>query len=102
MRKLIIFFGKLFFLFKSKKVPKEPRKILIMRSGGIGDVLMSTPLVKAIRKKYPKAKITYFVGNWSKDVLKDNPNINEIFSYDDMIIIGRNIFGILKLVKKEK
>ena len=105
MRKLIIFFGKLFFLFKSKKKTKEPKRILIMRSGGIGDVLMSTPLVKAIRKHYPKAKITYFVGNWSKNSLENNPNIDRIFNYDDLIIIKRNIIkisGLIKKIRKEK
>jgi len=100
MRRLICFFGSILFSFKSRKIPKEPEKILIMRSGGIGDVLMSTPLVKAIRKHYPKAEITYFVGNWSKNVIEDNPNIDKIFNYDDMIIIGRNIFKIIGLIKR--
>lgn len=100
IKNIIVFFGKIFFAFKKKNVPKNPKKILIMRSGGIGDVLMSTPLVKAIKNHYKNAEITYFVGNWSKDVLKDNPNINQIFNYDDLIIINLKIFKILKLVKQ--
>lgn len=102
IKNIIVFFGKIFFAFKNKKIPKNPKKILIMRSGGIGDVLMSTPLVKSIRKHYKKAEITYFVGNWSKDVLKDNPNIDKIFNYDDLIIIKLKIFKILKLIKQTR
>ena len=100
IKNIIVFFGKIFFIFKRKNIPKNPKKILIMRSGGIGDVLMSTPLVKAIRQHYKNAEITYFVGNWSKDVLKDNPNIDKLFNYDDLIIINLKIFKIFKLIKR--
>lgn len=96
----MVLLGKTFFIFKNKKIPKNPKKILIMRSGGIGDVLMSTPLVKAIKNHYKNAEITYFVGNWSKDVLKDNPDINKIFNYNDLTIINFKIFKILKLIKQ--
>lgn len=102
MRQLVCFFGKLFFCCKSKKIPKDLKKILIMRSGGVGDVLMSAPLVKAIRKHYKNAEITYFVGDWSKDILRDNSDIDKIFNYDDLIIIKRNIFKIFKLIKNIK
>jgi len=102
IKNIIVFFGKIFFVFKNKQIPKKPKKILIMRSGGIGDVLMSTPLVKAIRNHYKNAQITYFVGNWSKNTLKDNPNMDGLFTYDDLTIIKMNIPGILKIIKQIK
>src|SRR3989338_1074345 len=79
---------------------KEPKKILIIRSGAVGDVLMTTPLVKAVRKRFPKAKISYLVGNWSKDVLKNNPYVDSIISFNDSIIFKRDILKILALIKK--
>ena len=33
------------------------KKILLFKLGAIGDVLMTTPLVRQLRKNYPKAKI---------------------------------------------
>ena len=61
---------------------------------------MSTPLARAVRENYPKAEITYFVGNWSRGVLEGNPNIDKIFNYDDMDIIGRKPGKIAKLIRK--
>lgn len=39
--------------FDSKKV----KNILIVSSTAIGDTLLSTPAIRAVRKRYPKAKI---------------------------------------------
>ncbi|MBS3139314.1 glycosyltransferase family 9 protein, partial [Candidatus Woesearchaeota archaeon] len=78
----------------------EPKKILIMRSGAIGDVVMTTPLIKAIRKKFPSAEIDYLVGNWSKKVLEGNPQLNRIISFDDKIVYEKNITGVWKLIKE--
>lgn len=99
-RKLIILLGKIFFLCKKRKKTKNPQNILIIRSGGIGDVLMSTPLVNAIRHRYLKTQITYFVGNFSKHVLLHNKDINGLFSYDDLTIVYMRISGILQLIKE--
>ena len=99
VRNLICLLGKYFFFFARKKRSVDPHNILIIRSGGIGDVLMSTPLGHAIRKHYPKAKITYFVGNWSKDVLVNNPHINEIYAYEDLTMIKFRFYRILEIIK---
>ncbi len=77
-------------------------KILIIRSGAIGDVLMTTPLVKGIRKKFPKAHISYLTGRWSKGVLEGNKRIDELIVFDDDIIVRKNLFGFLDLIKKIK
>ena len=75
-----------------------PKKILIFRSGAIGDVLMTTPLVKSIKKKYPDSKIYYLTGKWSSGVLRDNPSIDEIMEIDESIIFRKKIFELNKLV----
>ena len=62
---------------------KGVKNILVFKTGAIGDVLMTTPFLKALRKKYPKAKITYYVGKWSKPILKDNPNLDKIVAFYD-------------------
>lgn len=78
----------------------NPKKILIIRSGAIGDVLMTTPLIEVIRNKWPKARISYLVGRWSASVLKNNPNINEIIEFDDGIIAKKNPIKAATLAAK--
>ncbi len=75
------------------------RRILIFRSGAIGDVLMTTPLVRAIRKKFPDAQIHYCTGNWSKEVLQGNKNIDGIITFDESIIFKRKFRELLNLAK---
>ncbi len=75
-------------------------KILIFRSGAIGDVLMTTPLVRAVRNRYPQAEITYLTGNWSKEAIRGNCNIDNLITFDDSIIFRKKIWKLINLVRK--
>ena len=75
---------------------KQPNKILVIRSGAIGDVIMTTPLVKSIRKRFPKANISYLVGKWSKKAVESNPNIDNIIAFDDDIVFKKKISRIFE------
>ncbi len=64
----------------SKKTPTSaPEKILIIRLSSIGDILLSTPFIRQVRRAYPKAQIDFIVKDIYKDLLKYNPHINELY-----------------------
>ncbi|MBS3142926.1 glycosyltransferase family 9 protein [Candidatus Woesearchaeota archaeon] len=80
-------------------------KILIFKSGAIGDVLMTTPFLRALREKYPKANIVYCVGRYSAIALKNNPRINKLMTFDEVVVFKKSVFGLLHLrngIKKER
>ena len=56
------------------------KKILIINPFGIGDVLFTTPVIRALKQEYPDS----FIGYWSnlrvKPILESNPGINKIFA----------------------
>ncbi|HLD88868.1 MAG TPA: lipopolysaccharide heptosyltransferase II [Candidatus Nanoarchaeia archaeon] len=79
---------------------EKARKILLIKSGAIGDVLMTTPLVRALRINFPKAEIHYYTGKWSAPVLEGNRNIDKIKTFDDNIIFRKKILKLLKLRKE--
>lgn len=54
------------------------KNILIIKLRYIGDVLLCTPLVRALREHYSKAKITFLVSQGTEDVLKCNPYLDEV------------------------
>lgn len=56
----------------------EPARILVIQLRQIGDVLLSTPSVRALRKRYPKAHLAYLVEERPGLVLQGNPNVDEI------------------------
>lgn len=72
-------------------------KFLIIRIGAIGDVIMTTPIVKAIKEKHPKAEITYLVGKWSMEVLENNPYIDWRITVNEKWFFGKQ-FNHLKFL----
>ncbi len=59
------------------------KKILVINVNWLGDVVFSTPVLKALREANPKAHIACLVISRCEEVLKNNPRINEIIVYDE-------------------
>ncbi|MFH1460248.1 MAG: lipopolysaccharide heptosyltransferase II [Candidatus Omnitrophota bacterium] len=59
------------------------KKILIINVNWLGDVIFSTPAIKALRNKETDAHIACLVISHTEEVLKNNPRINEIIVYDE-------------------
>ena len=57
-------------------------KILIIKFRNIGDVLLTTPLIKNLKLNYPQATIDFALNSSTEAMLKYNPNVNKIYSYD--------------------
>jgi len=53
-------------------------KLLIIKLSSLGDVVLSTAGVRAIRERFPNYEITFMVGEESKDVLLRCPYIDEL------------------------
>lgn len=54
--------------------------ILIVRIGAVGDVLMATPLVSAIRKTFPDSYIGFLTSDYAMPILQYNHEINALYS----------------------
>ena len=55
-------------------------RILIIRLSSLGDILLSTPLVRSLKKKYPHILIDFLLREEYSDVYKFNPYINKLFA----------------------
>lgn len=60
----------------------KAKRVLIVRLDRIGDVLLSTPVIKAIRDAYPGTYIAMMVRRYAKDILEGNPYLDEVIIYD--------------------
>ena len=58
------------------------KRILIVRTDRIGDVLLSTPVIKALRDYYPDAYIAVMVSPYAREIVEGNPNLDEVIIYD--------------------
>ncbi len=74
-------------------------RILISRPDRLGDVVLSTPIPREIKKKYPSGFVVVLVRNYAKDIYLNNPNVDEIIIYPDEED-SFNFLDRLKFIKK--
>lgn len=57
-------------------------KIFISKRQGIGDVILTTPILRALKEKYPNSKISLMIFPNAVDAVAGLPYIDEIIPYD--------------------
>ncbi|MDR1695513.1 MAG: lipopolysaccharide heptosyltransferase II [Endomicrobium sp.] len=57
-------------------------KILIVQPSRIGDIVFSLPVLAAVKRKYPKAKISWIVDERCAELLEGNPYLDKIFIWN--------------------
>jgi len=67
-------------LYISNVVLNFTMKICIIKLGALGDVVRTTPILPAIKEKYPESEITWITKKESKEILEGNPDIKEILT----------------------
>lgn len=58
------------------------KNILVIKFGGIGDILLTTPVFPNLRAFFPDAVINVLTLRNARDILIDNPYITRAFTYD--------------------
>lgn len=59
-----------------------PNKILIVKLSAIGDVLMATPVARALRETFPESYIAWVVERKSADIVLGNPYLDDVIVWD--------------------
>lgn len=85
---------------KPKKLPDSPERILLIKTHAIGDTIMITPAIRALRKRFSKAYISLLTGRLSKEIIDGNTHINDIISFDESALFAPNVLQIIKLIKR--
>jgi ADP-heptose:LPS heptosyltransferase len=57
-------------------------RILLVRPRLIGDVVLTTPAVRALRRRFPEAELLYLVESLAAPVIRANPHVNEVIAID--------------------
>ena len=58
------------------------RRFLIYNPHGIGDVLFTTPLVRALRGAFPEARIGYLCNRRVEGLVRTNPRVDHVFVFE--------------------
>jgi ADP-heptose:LPS heptosyltransferase len=65
-------------LLPTRAAPVSPRRIVLILPCCIGDVVLATATLKALRRGYPSAHITWAVGSWSKGVIEHHDLLDAV------------------------
>lgn len=57
------------------------RRLAVFKMRNIGDVLMITPVLRALRETFPEAHIAVVVNSGTEAMLTNNPHIDEVLVY---------------------
>jgi len=72
-------------------------KILVIKLRLIGDVLLSTPAISALKRHFPGARISALVNSGTGEVLEGNPDLDEIIVFDSGL---RKVSGLGKYARE--
>jgi heptosyltransferase-2 len=75
------------------------KRVLIRSTNWVGDAVITTPAIRAVRKNFPEAKISLLAKPWVAPIFYNNPYIDNILIYD---AAGKHkgLYGIPRLSKE--
>lgn len=79
----------------------KQKRILIVRPDRIGDVILSTPIPREIKKTFPGCFIAVLVRPYTQDIYINNPHVDKIILIDDGKSI-KSFFNNVKELRKYK
>jgi heptosyltransferase-2 len=62
-------------------MPGTLSKTLIIRFSSVGDIVLSTPLIRGLRRQMPQAQIDYLVRADYADILRGNPHLSHLIEF---------------------
>lgn len=69
-----------------------PRNILVIKLRYLGDVLLATPTLHALKTAYPASRLTVLVNRGTEEILRANPDVDEIIPLDRGSIVQQSRF----------
>ena len=78
-----------------------PRRILIIQTAFIGDVILSTGLVETLKAEYPEAEIDFLLRKGNEQLFENNPNVSNLLVWDKKNGKLKNLWGIISKVRSK-
>ena len=69
-------------LNRDRRKLDDVKRLLIRSTNWIGDAVMTTPAVRAIRRHFPEASISLLAKPWVAPVFAHSPHVDEIIVYE--------------------
>ena len=87
-------------LLPARPVEIKPQRIVFIRPCCIGDVVMATAALSALRGTFPQAHITWAVGSWSASAVEHHPALDAVLDSGGADMPLRSLAGMLHFVRQ--
>ncbi len=77
------------------------KRILVIQTASIGDVILATPLVESLHLALPDAKIDFLLKKGNEHLFENHPFLNEIIIWDKTNRKYKNYYKILFKLRKK-
>src|SRR4051812_35684716 len=77
-----------------------PARVLVVVTRRIGDVLLTTPLIRSLKRAWPRAAIDVLVFAGTEGILAANPDVNRIITIAERPGIGEHLALAAKLWRR--
>lgn len=77
----------------------EIRRILVITLSNVGDIILTTPVIRALKKEFPDARLDVMVGPQGKEIFEKDPAVFKLIIYDKHLPITEKRRLQLKLKK---
>jgi heptosyltransferase-3 len=78
----------------------SPRQILVICTRRIGDVLLTTPLIRSIKLTWPQAMIDVLVFKGTEGIIIHNPDIREVFTLRERPQLIKDLRFLIKIFRR--
>jgi heptosyltransferase-2 len=78
------------------------KKILVIQTASIGDVILTTPVIEKLHRFYPGASLDLLVKTGMEGLFLNHPFLNKVISWNKSKGKYRDFFRILGMIRKEK
>ncbi len=98
---------------KRTLIPEPPRSVLLVRLTARGDVVFSSPMVKALRRSYPEARISWLGEAHTIGLIEHHPELYRVFSWDrerwkallakwKFLTLGREALDLVRALRSQR
>lgn len=98
-RTLVLSLLSVFLSKKPGKIDRDISNILFVRIDRIGDMVLSTPAIKALKRAYPRAALTVLTSPANGDVVTHNPHVDRIITYEKQLRLRKKL-GLIRQLRR--
>ena len=88
----------------------DPRKIIFIRRDNIGDLVCTTPAIRAVREAFPQARLSILVNTYNAEVIANHPDIDQVYIFqkpkhalerNKLAVLWENL-GVFRQIRRER